>query len=271
MATEFTVFPQLITELRLEIWRMAMPAPLQRPLYPYKKGCWIVEDRALELDPNGEDLYLEFNASLLDPLRIQLPLYSVNREARDVALRYIREHKLTGPQGITQSDSTFLRHFDPRTDTMFLPTVDIETFLVEQVDRMGEPDLEGHYYSTARPVIPRLAVTAAGLEFLKGELGSFIDASAPIDLLYVIDVAAHSTFTLEELLEISKHTPLGLEDTPCARLRWRSATREWEITGDDDVLENMRRLVAGLDDPASSTSGFDLEIQLVHVHSHDMA
>ena len=58
MATEFTGFPRLIPELRLEIWRLAMPAPLRRPLYPYKQSCWVVEDLGMEPDPNGEDLYL---------------------------------------------------------------------------------------------------------------------------------------------------------------------------------------------------------------------
>nr|POF12977.1 hypothetical protein CFP56_10125 [Quercus suber] len=267
MATEFTVFPQLATELRLEIWRMAMPAPLTRPLYPYNKGCWVVEDHGLEPDPNGEDLHLKFNTSLLDPLRVQLPLYCVNREARDVTLTYIRDHKLEVPQGSSQTAFEFLRHFDPRTDTMFLPLDDIETFLVEQLDRTREPDLDDHYYSTDRPVLPRLAITASGLEILKGELDDFIDTSAPIDALYVIDVPPGSTRTLQELLDASKYNPMDLENAFRAHLMWLSSSREWEVTGDDHVLENMKRLVAGLDDPASSTSAFDLEVALVDINT----
>lgn len=242
-----------------------MPAPLSRPLYPYRRGCWQVEDRGLEPKPDGKDLYLNYNTSLLNPLRVRLPLYAVNREARNVALKYIREQQLTAPQGSTDSGFEFLRHFDPRTDTMFLPTFDIETFLMEQIDRLSEPDVDGHYYSTTSPILPRLAVTALGFEILKGELESLIDTSAPIDLLYVVDVASDSTNTLDELEHAGKHIPLDIKDTDSARLFWRSSLREWEVTGNDQDLAWMRQLVTGLDDPRSSTSISDLEIRLVHV------
>lgn len=87
MATTFTLSPQLIPELRLKIWRQALPPPLNNLLYPYKKGYWVLEDVGIKLDPNGEDLDLCFNASLLGHLRIDMPFYSVNRGARDVALK----------------------------------------------------------------------------------------------------------------------------------------------------------------------------------------
>jgi hypothetical protein len=53
MSREFTLFPQLITELRLEVWRLALPKPLSRALYPYEKGCWLLEDLGIDLDLNG--------------------------------------------------------------------------------------------------------------------------------------------------------------------------------------------------------------------------
>lgn len=98
MATEFNLFPQLITELRLEIWRLALPGPLNRALYPYSKGCWVLEELSLEPDPNREDLHLTFDTSLLEPLRIELPLYSVNREARGIVRLYTQEQNLVASQ-----------------------------------------------------------------------------------------------------------------------------------------------------------------------------
>jgi hypothetical protein len=193
---------------------------------------------------------------------VRLPLYAVNREARNVAIKY---NRVTIPQGSTESAFEFLRHFDPRTDTMFLPTLSIETFLVEQIDRLSELDVDGHYYSTNCPILPRLAVTALGFQILKGELESLIDTSAPIDLLYVVDVASDSTYTLDELEYAGKHTALDIKDTDSARLFWRSSLREWETTGNDQDVAWMRQPVTGLDDLRSSTSIFDLEICLVHV------
>lgn len=264
MATEFTIFPKLITELRLEIWRMAMPAPLTRALYPYKKGCWVVEDLGLEPDFNGEDLHMIFDTTRLDPLRIDIPLYAVNREARGVALEYIRKHNLVAHSLPTQ----FLRRFTPSTDTMFLPTSEIETFIVEQIDRASDPSLEDHHYSISRPVLSRLAVTIPGLEILKYDLGDFYDTAAPIDSLYVVDVAHNSTYSPEELENAVKSTSVDLAATQDARLTWRSETREWETEGDDTTPTAMarRRLVMGLDDPASSTSDFDLEVCFVRVN-----
>lgn len=263
MATEFTVFPKLITELRLGIWRMAMPAPLNRPLYPYKQGCWKVEDLGLEPDFNGEDLHMIFDTSRLDPLDIDIPLYAVNRQARGVALEYIRKQNL-----VASPDSTrFLRNFNPKTDTMFLPTAEIETFFVEQIDRASDPSLENHHFSISRPVLSRLAVTAPGLEILKTDLGEFYDTAAPIDALYVVDVAHGSTYSLEELENAIKHTSLDLAETYDARLIWRSEKKEWEADEIEQAPDSTtwRRIVMGFDDPATSTSSFDLEIRFLRV------
>lgn len=95
MATRFTLFPQLITESRLEIWRLALPALHHKLLYPYQKGCWVFEEMGLEPDPNGEDLYLRFDTSRLEPLHIAMPLYYVNQEARGVILKLLQEHRMT--------------------------------------------------------------------------------------------------------------------------------------------------------------------------------
>lgn len=267
MAAEFVLFPKLITELRLEIWRLAMPASLARSLYPYKKGCWMVENRDLELDPNGHDLQLKFDTSLLDPLKFELPLYAVNREARNVTLGFVHEENLVLSQDAARNRAEFIRHFNPKTDTMFLPTADVETFLMEQIDRLSKPDLEGRYYSTARPVLACLAVTAPGLAVLKDELGNFIDISAPIDLLYVVDVPRHSTVTLGQLEYAIKRIPLTLEDTSRARLTWQSSERQWEADGDTVAIASMKQLVKGLDDPGSSTSNFDLKVYFVCVNA----
>jgi hypothetical protein len=83
MAAAFTFFPQLITKLRLEIWRLALPELLDKALYPYKPGCWVTEDIA-------GFMHMRCNPSLLAPFHIEIPLYFVNREAGDVASKYLK-------------------------------------------------------------------------------------------------------------------------------------------------------------------------------------
>lgn len=48
VASEFTLFPRLIPELRLMIWQLAaaLPTLTGKLLYPHQKGCWIFEDVA---------------------------------------------------------------------------------------------------------------------------------------------------------------------------------------------------------------------------------
>lgn len=266
MATEFTIFPQLIPELRLEIWRLALPAPSTCSLYPYKRGCWVVEDLGLEPDPNGEDLYLKFDSSLLDPLRIELPLHAVNREARDVARKYIREQNLVPASDSTdESEVWFLRHFDPRTDAMFLPTADINAFLDEPIDRVFEPDMENRNYSTHLPSLPRLAITPQGVEASITEFLDPLDPHTPKNPVYMIELANANTMCVWEREAAGQSFALDFQDTQYARLAWRSLIQEWESTEDEHVLSSMRQLIVGLRGRTSSASDCDQDVRLVRV------
>ena len=114
MATEFTLFPTLITELQLEIWRLALLDIPRRPLFLYKNNGWIVEELGRDgPDPNGENLQVRFDDFQFSPFRIPLPLYSVNRESHDVAVKYLQEHKLLAFRRTTGPEWVFLRYFNP--------------------------------------------------------------------------------------------------------------------------------------------------------------
>lgn len=251
MATEFTLFPQLITELRLHIWRMALPVPISNLLYPFKKGCWTYGDLGLEPDPNGEDLYMEFDTNLLEPLRVELPLYSVNREARDVVAKYLQQQDLVARRG--SSEYEFLRHFDSRLDTMFVPTEDVDTFIMDLIERRHEPDLLERFVGTSSPILPRLAVTPSGLEALKSEsLETVYDAAGTIGILYVVDIA-----------NMGMPTSQALQTPACARLIWRSSRKDWDNFGDETIVMELRKLIEGLLDVDFTSSYHDLEVRLI--------
>jgi hypothetical protein len=268
MANEFTLFPQLITELRLEIWRLALPEPLNKALYPYKKGCWVLEDLGTEPDPNGDDLHLRHDFSLLEPHQIDLSMYFVSREAHRVAVKYLRTQKLVISQDSAQSGLKFLRLFDPDTDTIFLPTSEVETFALELAERLFEPDLHDRNVSIPGRALPRLALTPSGLKSFMGEpLETYFDFSGTIDVLYVIDFARDNSSTLEDFKNASKHLFLELEGAPLARLIWSNSRRRWEeISHECEKFTQLKDLVEGLDEPSSFVDdNFHLEVQLVHV------
>jgi hypothetical protein len=267
MSQEFTLFPQLITELRLEVWRLALPEPLNNALYPYKKGCWLLEDLGIDLDPNGEDLNLRFDTSLLEPLDIGLSLYSVNREAHSVAVKYIRKHKLVVSQDNAQSDLKIFRNFDPSADTMFLPTCDVDFFVTELAERIHEPDLFNRNVSTPGRTLLRLAVTPSGFKSLmRDALEAYADFDRPADTIYVVDVTCNGRFSSRNIEDASRYHLLGLEGAPYARLTWHSSRQQWsEITGDGEVLLQLGEFIRDLDEPRLASTEPDFEVQLVHV------
>ena len=272
MATEFTLFPQLITELRLEIWRFALPdPPPTRPLYRYKEGCWVIEELgplAREVpDPNGESLQARFDTSQLELPRIPLPLYSVNREGRGVAIKYLRKHKLVASRDGTSPGHEFLRRFEPQTDTIFLPAADAYVFGGEPGDRLHVPEMVDRYVSYPYSALPRLAVTPSGLEALKAEpLDTFLTTGGMITTLYVVDVAPESTLTLQDLEREGGVSLVGLEEISRARLAWSSYRQEWTDSGDDgEARLRLRQMVAGLEQIGTYPGDDEWDVRLVYL------
>lgn len=90
----FALFPSLPAELRIQIWRDALPDKIRQALYSYKKGCWQPQ-RLTETDanynPHNDELNLVFNFrhDLLDDAQLVLPYFFVNHEAHGVTLAWI--------------------------------------------------------------------------------------------------------------------------------------------------------------------------------------
>jgi hypothetical protein len=272
MAKEFTLFPQLITELRLEIWRFALPDPPPiRPLFRYKEGCWVIEELGPvpweDPDPNGENLQARFDTSQLEPLHIPVPLYSVNREARGVAIKYLSKHRLVASLNRTQYGFEIVRHFDPQIDTIFLPAADAYVFGGEPGDRFHVPEMFDRYVSWPYVALPRLATTLSGFEILKKDsLDAFLTTGGMIKILYVVDVAPTSTLTLQDIDNTTLFPLVGLEDTFRARLFWSSSRREWTASGDDvEARVRLTQMVAGLETLGTYPGDDDWDVQLVYL------
>jgi hypothetical protein len=264
--TKFTLFPKLITELRLEIWRLALPTSLSRSnvrlLYPYRERCWVFDPVRLQPDPNVEHLYIRFDTDRLEPLHVALPLYSVNREARSITVKWLQEQRATIPRSSSSSSNAyeFLRPFRPTTDAVFVPTAKVEHFVMELVDRPFEPDMLDRNFGTSDPALSRLAVMPEGLQALKGDLiDIFFQSGGTIGTICVVDRPS----ILPEPEDGSEIGILELTE-PLARLRWSSTRSEWEGFSDHrEKLKRLERYVEGLSIPADSPRGFEMEVQLV--------
>lgn len=87
----FTCFSDLAGELRNMIWREALPREPAPALVPFMPGCWA---------PEGDepDLALRFDHRKLEPIRFDLALLLVNREARNIALAWMSERGFDVPR-----------------------------------------------------------------------------------------------------------------------------------------------------------------------------
>lgn len=216
-------------------------------------------------DPNGENLQARIDTSLINPIHIEIPLYSVNREARGVVVKYLQKHKLVTSPGIIRSPPSFSRFFDSETDTIFLPAADVAAFVSEPVDRIHKPNMQDRYVSFPRSALPRLAVTPAGLDVLKKDkLETFSVTAGGVDILYVVDTIPTGTFLSRDLENGRAFSLLGLGEASHVQLKWDHSRQEWVASGgDQEAFMRLQRMVGELENFASTTSQCDLDVQLV--------
>ncbi|RAH41116.1 uncharacterized protein BO95DRAFT_436116 [Aspergillus brunneoviolaceus CBS 621.78] len=116
---------RLPPELRLMVWEAALPDPVVDPLYIWRYDCWTarLDETKNAQDEKKNELHIEFDPRPLDCYEVHLPHFSLNHEARWVALRWlekqqprlqIRYHKKTRRFSI-------VRPFDPTRDTVYVP------------------------------------------------------------------------------------------------------------------------------------------------------
>ena len=143
----FPLFSYLPPELRAQIWRASLPTAIDGPvMHLYRKGLWRLRQLTAAdegFDPEDDDFNLafEFRLDLLDDLRFEVPLLSVNREARDFGLAWVHEHSLELRSGRERTYPYVVRRFDPERDALYVPFDEWKTFAAEPVDRQFEPDL----------------------------------------------------------------------------------------------------------------------------------
>lgn len=144
----FSLFSSLPSELRIQIWHYALTLPEKRQsLVPYRKGCWKVPPSpSNERDP--DEIPLVFYHNLLDNIQVEIPLFFVSHEARDVALSWIRKHNIRMCFSDDKQSFIFTRQFDPRCDVLYVPPDKKRSFLNEHWDKTRETGIQFVQFTT---------------------------------------------------------------------------------------------------------------------------
>ncbi|GAM90165.1 hypothetical protein ANO11243_082050 [Dothideomycetidae sp. 11243] len=123
--SEFTPFPRLAAEIRMQIWRDTLPEAPRPSIYAHRRGCW----RARRLVPGDKDYdpinlhrneFYDFDYNLLESGPISLPNLFVNKEARAVTMAWVRQCGLRMLPGLIGNYPSFVKPFDPNIDILFL-------------------------------------------------------------------------------------------------------------------------------------------------------
>ncbi|KAF4761372.1 hypothetical protein N7455_000907 [Penicillium solitum] len=121
-AQTFHPFPRLPPELRLQIWRDALPEKDSPAFTPYKSSGWIPNPASENMDANNSPPIVEweYHHEFLDQIRVKIPLANVNHEARHAAIEWARKQGIEVIFHDYRECVVFLRPFDPMRDVIWI-------------------------------------------------------------------------------------------------------------------------------------------------------
>ena len=111
--------------------------------FPLADNRTSPRDLATSFARADEDGALPLQKRMLgEPLQVELPLYTINREARGVAIKYFQRHNLKLSLQSQSPSTKFLRSSDPKTNTGFLRAADVESFALEPKETLHAPEIQ---------------------------------------------------------------------------------------------------------------------------------
>ena len=189
--SEFSLFSKLPRELRDQIWRNSLPDKVKPTLFSYKKGCWcprrlLPTEEGYDGENDEHNLNFEFHHDMLDAVQYAVPLAFVNREARDIALSWVREHGFEmRSSGHSEDYPIFTRSLDPLRDVLYIAQNQWDDFLREPTDRQYEPDLLDKLLGIEAD-ITRIAVPKALLDSDAESLHEVFHYYSHLKILFVV-------------------------------------------------------------------------------------
>lgn len=196
-------FSRLPPELSNQIWNYALLEKDQPALFPYIDGCWhpiYLSESDEGYIANTDNIRLEFNSALLEPIPIEVPVCHVNREARDAALAWAHKQ---GDRIILLGDMqrySFARLFDNEQDALYVGLSNFADLFVEPYNRLAEPDLFGRIVGSG-PSLRYIAVPEALLERMPGALEEMFEWFRGLEVIFII-VNAHHGIAVQQRWEL---------------------------------------------------------------------
>lgn len=268
-SSTFLHFSSLPSELRNRIWHDALPDKDEPALCFYKKGCWCprhLSESDEEYDPDGMcNLEFEFRHDLLDHVQVEVPLFFVNREARGIALAWVREQGIALRFCKDRQCYYFVRSFDPMYDTLYLALDRWNDFCFEPDGRLFEPDLLGQMVHHKGQTIPRIAVPEALLPSEAAALSEILESYFYPAVLFII-IGAQPDMQLND--EDTRMRRWELGSTRGRAFFWNNGHRgfdfgEGECIGDEALYRRIEEASKELAERLAETSNRVFEIRPV--------
>ena len=124
---------------------LSLPLPPLRAPRPdmARRSSW--EDWARLIRSDNRNIYagtrFEARQRLLDIVQLEMPLFFVNREARKIALAWIRANNIKMRAGTKRQPLVFVHAFSPMRDVLYITPDTRDEFLSNPDNRMFEGDL----------------------------------------------------------------------------------------------------------------------------------
>lgn len=253
--SRFSPFPRLPPELRNRLWRESLPDKDRPALFPYKEGCWCPYwaqdgDEKYQFDEGYDNVYFEFRQEMLDPIQVDVPLASVNREARSIALAWAAE------QGIELSGQSLIRRCQRSHDAMYIPHDKWSDFLEEPYERRSQPDLEGRTVSSGL-TITQVAVPEELIRAQPDSLADLLDWLEQVRRVYII-VGEQPDFQKDEGKET---VPRWQVNHQSKRFIWNSRSERFiskgdKLIGDEEFNSQLEKALEVLGDDIIKGRGF---------------
>ncbi|KAL7947794.1 hypothetical protein V8C42DRAFT_315619 [Trichoderma barbatum] len=247
----FPRFSRFPPELRLEIWRKSLPDLDSITLHKYKKGCWgpralpkpeSEAEAEIEVDdlqgPPQDIVNFDFRHEMLDSVHVDLPLAFVNREARSVALTWLRQRGVEMRFDNDRNCRIFEQKFDPRRDALFINVNQWNDFCLEPFDRLAQPDLSSNPVNSSTE-LRRIAIPHTTIGTDCSSLADVFHWFPHLEKLFIVlDIQIDSK--LETLLlrgdrkkarARMMHQQWKAEDAREKTLVWNGANRRFEWKG----------------------------------------
>jgi hypothetical protein len=275
--TTFARFSDLPGELRNQIWRDALPSEIEPALFLYKLGLWgpfhFGEGEAYHNYENDNmNWYFQWHSNLLDTPHVDIPLLSVNREARSFALESIR--KSSNRMGLHFKESggrSYLtRPWSLYEDILYVPAGQIRQFGNDPHDRMRQPDMQDRYYSGGDAPI-NIAVPEEVLsmdDFMRGTVDGLMQYYGSIELINIV-LGPQPQF---QSLSNSTISPgWKLVDAECGAFDYSYRTGEFypmegqrRYNSEDALSKRIEKLLELLKEEMRDWDRYSLEVRTVY-------